>query len=71
MATLKANGSELLRISREHGYVQGAILKQFNKAIEARRAARAHAAKPGAVRVIPDKRFKAPKHKKREEDTND
>jgi len=30
----------------------------------ARRAARKNAAKPGAVRVIPDKRKKAPRHKK-------
>ena len=32
--------------------------------VEARRRARKSAAKPGAVRVIPDKRKKAPKHKK-------
>ena len=43
-------------------------MKRFDKATEARRAARQQAAKPGAVRVIPDKRFKAPKHKKREEE---
>lgn len=30
----------------------------------ARRSARKNAAKPGTVRVIPDKRKKAPRHKK-------
>ncbi len=43
-------------------------MKRFDKAVEARRAARAHAPKAGATRRIPDKRFKAPKHKKREDE---
>jgi len=41
-------------------------MKKFNKAKEARRAARK--IKPGATRVIPDKRFKPSKHKKRDEE---
>jgi len=36
----------------------------FDKATEARRAARNQAAKPGATRKIEDKRRKAPKHLK-------
>jgi hypothetical protein len=36
----------------------------FDKATEARRAARMHADKPGATRKIEDKRSKAPKHVK-------
>ena len=42
--------------------------RQFDKAIEARRAARNQAAKPGATRKIEDKRNKAPKHSKPLED---
>jgi hypothetical protein len=40
------------------------VRRQFDKATEARRAARLHAAKPGATRKIEDKRRKAPKHAK-------
>ena len=39
-------------------------MKRFDKAIEARRRARDEAQKPGAVRVIPDKRQRPPKHRK-------
>jgi hypothetical protein len=38
--------------------------QRFDKATEARRAARNQAAKPGATRRIEDKRRKAPKHLK-------
>lgn len=41
-------------------------MKKFDKGTEARRAAR-QAIKPPAMRVIPDKRFKPTKHKKRSE----
>jgi hypothetical protein len=39
-------------------------VKRFDKAIEARRRARNEAQKPNAVRVIPDKRMRPPKHRK-------
>jgi hypothetical protein len=39
--------------------------KRFDKAKEARRAARNSGVAPAATRVIPDKRKRAPKHKKR------
>lgn len=42
--------------------------KDFNKAVEARRRARAVAAKPAATRSIPDKRNKPEKHKKKDWD---
>jgi hypothetical protein len=42
-------------------------MKKFDKGTEARRAAR-QAIKPPAMRVIPDKRFKPAKHKKRGSD---
>ena len=45
------------------GY-QRAVMKRFDKAIEARRRARSEAQKPGAVRVIPDKRQRPAKHRK-------
>jgi hypothetical protein len=37
--------------------------KNLDKGTEARRAARKSGIKPGATRVIPDKRKKEPKHK--------
>jgi hypothetical protein len=37
--------------------------KKLDKGIEARRVARKSAVKPGATRVIPDKRKKRSKHK--------
>jgi hypothetical protein len=37
--------------------------KKLNKGTEARRVARKSGLKPGATRVIPDKRRKPPKHK--------
>lgn len=40
------------------------VKRQFDKATEARRAARMHAAKPGATRKIEDKRRKPVKHSK-------
>jgi hypothetical protein len=44
---------------------------KFEKGAEARRMARENAGTPPAARVIPDRRLKAPKHKKplREEDS--
>ena len=39
-------------------------MKRFDKAVEARRRARNAAQKPGAVRVIPDKRQRPAKHRK-------
>jgi len=39
--------------------------KRLNKGKEARRLARAAAATPGATKVVPDKRRKPEKHKKK------
>jgi hypothetical protein len=53
--TTAINGCTLIKMK---------VRRQFDKATEARRAARLHAAKPGATRKIEDKRAKAPKHSK-------
>ena len=42
-------------------------MKKFDKGQDARRIAR-KVLQPQSTRVIPDKRFKPPKHKKHEED---
>jgi hypothetical protein len=48
-----------------------AKLKKFVASKEARRQAREIAGPPPAVRVIPDKRLKPPKHKKRLQEDNE
>jgi hypothetical protein len=45
--------------------------KKFTAAGEARRRARELAGSPPAARVIPNKRFKPPKHKKQLVEDND
>jgi hypothetical protein len=42
--------------------------KRLEKGREARRLARAAAARPGATKVVPDKRRKPEKHKKKSTD---
>lgn len=50
-------------INNNHGSTYNGVI-HIDAGKLARRAARKNAAKPGAVRVIPDKRKRKPKHKK-------